>query len=327
MRVLRGEHEPPAVEYSRRNILIRAYDGLFHHDIWNIGIVQGPISMLEPGTRPSVQWLMSLQKSRYLADPFATSIDDRIYLLCEEYDYQTRKGRIVCFEISEGRLVSGPRVVFEPKFHVSHPYLLQHKGEIYLVPETHRIREAGLYRAQQFPVGWRKVATLLSNFAAVDTTIFQHDGRWWLTCTDNEQGSSLKLFAWHSKDLFGPWVPHADNPVKVDARSSRPGGTPFVRAGFLYRPAQDCSRTYGGRIVINRIVTLTSEKFSEEPVSVIEPDSNSPYPDGIHTVSAAGGFTFIDGKRVTFNKTAFAHVLAEDIAKVSHVALRSLHIQ
>jgi hypothetical protein len=216
--------------------------------------------------------------------------------------------------------------VLEPEFPVAHPYLLEHKGEIYCIPETCQAREIGLYRARQFPFGWRKVATLLSDFAAVDATIFQYDGRWWLTCTDNEQGVSLKLFVWHSEDLFGPWIPHAANPVKVDARSSRPGGTPFVQAGCLYRPAQDCSRTYGGRILINRIVTLTSEEFCEEPVSVIEPDSNSPYPNGMHTVSAVGSFTLIDGKRVTFNKTAFRHVLAEDISKVNHAIRSSLSI-
>ncbi len=36
-----------------------------------------------------------------------------------------------------------------------------------------------------------------------------------------------------------PWVAHARNPVKTDARSARPGGTPFVVDGVLYRPGQD----------------------------------------------------------------------------------------
>ena len=40
--------------------------------------------------------------------------------------------------------------------------------------------------------------------------------------------------------------------VKTDVRSARPAGTPFVYQGELYRPAQDCSRTYGGSIVIHR---------------------------------------------------------------------------
>ncbi len=37
--------------------------------------------------------------------------------------------------------------------------------------------------------------------------------------------------------------------------------------GALYRPAQDCSVTYGGAVVINRIDRLTPEEFSEQPVS------------------------------------------------------------
>jgi hypothetical protein len=85
--------------------------------------------------------------------------------------------------------------------------------------------------------------------------------------------------------------------VKTDVRSSRPAGTPFVHEGSLYRPAQDCSRTYGGRIALNRIVTLTSEDFLEEPVALIEPVRSSRYPDGVHTVSAFGEHTLVDGKR------------------------------
>ena len=61
------------------------------------------------------------------------------------------------------------------------------------------------------------------------------------------------LHIWWSDDLFGQWRPHAANPVKIDARSARPAGTPFVHAGTLYRPAQDCSHTYGGAVAICRV--------------------------------------------------------------------------
>src|SRR5213596_456309 len=56
---------------------------------------------------------------------------------------------------------------------------------------------------------------------------------------------------------LGPWRPHPGNPVKVDVRSSRPAGGPFLFGGNLYRPAQDCSRTYGGGITINRVTHLS----------------------------------------------------------------------
>jgi hypothetical protein len=88
-------------------------------------------------------------------------------------------------------------------------------------------------------------------------------------------------------------VAHRLDPVKIDARSARPGGTPFVVDGILYRPAQDSSRRYGGRLAVNRVETLTPDRFVEQVAATINPSSR--YPDGLHTLSAVGQRTLIDG--------------------------------
>ena len=108
------------------------------------------------------------------------------------------------------------------------------------------------------------------------------------------------LRAWYAKDLFGPWMPHALNPIKMDVRSSRPAGTPFVYEGKLYRPTQDCSETYGGMITICHVKRLSPTEFEEEEISKIKPYQDSPYPDGLHTISSIGNMTIIDGKRMVF---------------------------
>jgi hypothetical protein len=67
--------------------------------------------------------------------------------------------------------------------------------------------------------------------------------------------------------------------------------------GKLYRPAQDCTRTYGGRVVLHEITALDRTSFEEEQVAVVEPDPAGPYPLGLHTFSPLGQAAFIDGKR------------------------------
>jgi hypothetical protein len=187
---------------------------------------------------------------------------------------------------------------------MSYPYLLEEKGEIYCVPETAQAGEIGLYRAEEFPRRWEKAATLVSNFAGRDNTIFRYGGRWWLLSAYADDYPWYGLFIWYARELRGPWIPHLANPVKLDAISSRPAGTPFRHAGNLYRPAQDCSRTYGGRIVLNRIMRLTPTEFEEQQASVIEPDLKGPYPDGLHTISAWGDMTLVDGKCFKFKTTS-----------------------
>ena len=166
-----------------------------------------------------------------------------------------------------------------------------------------------LFRAESFPTRWIKVATLLKDVAAIDSTLFQYEGRWWLACTDQEQEEHLRLFLWHAPDLHGPWTPHTGNPVKTDVRSARPAGTPFVHEGVLYRPAQDCSTGYGAAVVFNRVLKLTPTEFSETPVARFAPDARGPFPDGTHTVSAVGDVTLIDGKRYLFHPPAFKAAL------------------
>ena len=99
---------------------------------------------------------------------------------------------------------------------------------------------------------------LLDGFPGCDATPVEHDGRWWLFCGNQDDRGTERLYLFMADALTGPWRPHPGNPVKADAGSARPGGLPFVHEGVLYRPAQDCSRTYGGALVLNRVTDRKS---------------------------------------------------------------------
>jgi hypothetical protein len=115
--------------------------------------------------------------------------------------------------------------------------------------------------------------------------------------------------------MTGEYKPHRLNPVKTDVRSARPAGTPFVHEGILYRTAQDCSVTYGGRVAVNRILRLSPDDFEEETVSHVEPLQGSEYGRGLHTLSAAGSCTLIDGKKNRFSRHFFSHQLRKKLKR------------
>ena len=127
--------------------------------------------------------------------------------------------------------------------------------------------------------------------------------------TSRGRGVDEALRIWHARALTGPWRLHALDPVKIDASSARPGGTPFVEGGVLYRPAQDCSTRYGKRLVINRIDVLDGHRFSEVAVRPVPPLASRP--DGLHTPSAARTSTLIDGNRMRFVPDALAYQLGQ----------------
>jgi hypothetical protein len=302
---------------------LRVYAAFFRHPVWNIGVVREPIqAFLRPGYRPTIRWLPEPEDGTFIADPFAVRDGDRLGILYEEFSFATWKGRICCVQVVDGLPLSPARVALETPVHMSYPYLLEHGGEVYCIPETHEAAEAALYRAVQLPDRWERVATLLRGLEPCDSTLFRHDGRWWLLCTDYRNNSNLNLYAWHAPDLLGPWEPHAQNPIKTDVSSARPAGTPFVHEGVLYRPAQDSSRRYGGRLVIHRVLRLTPTEFAEEPAVVLEPDRHGRYRAGLHTLSAVGGYTLVDGLRYTFSLRSFLAILRRRAAKVMKGLLR-----
>jgi hypothetical protein len=266
---------------------------------WNIGLVRSPIeAFLEPGFRPPVEWLRPNDPYSFLADPFLLDTASGVRLLAEGFDRRTDRGAIV--EVTLDGNTSAPISSFGEGVHLSYPYIFEHEGRSYCTPEAFEKRGVFLYVLDAGTRQWSLAAPLLENFAAVDPTIIRHGGRWWMFCTCRDDQDQVKLYIWHSGDLLGPWEPHAGNPVKIDARSSRPGGTPFVFEGHLYRPAQDCSGTYGAAVVINRVNTLTTTEFSEEMIVRVEPRQDSLYRSGLHTLSGKGGLTVIDGKRWIF---------------------------
>ena len=300
-----------------KNVVTNVAQVLFRHDEWCIGIVERPIaSCLKEDIPPEVRWLPNLGPTRYSADPFGITSEDNVTILCEDFDYSTHRGRITALEISETGDVARSDIAISQPFHLSYPYIVQEEGETYCIPESSESGELALYKATCLPYEWEKTATLIEEFSGLDATIFEFDNYWWLTCTSAGKGRNDKLLIWYSDELRGPWIPHAQNPVKIDVRSARPAGTPFVHDGELYRPAQDCSATYGGRVVINRVLKLTPTTFEEEPYRTIDPQISGLYDRGFHTLSRLSETrTLVDGKRYRFQPAGLLHALRFIAAK------------
>jgi hypothetical protein len=285
-------------------LLMAFFRQYFLLEYWNIGLVDADIRrVISNGAPASVRWLPAPRPLHYHADPFALA-DQPGSILFEEYSHATGLGWISTISLTEGE--SAPRRIeaFDQGTHRSYPFLFSFEGATFCVPESGSDRRVDLYRAVRFPDLWQHAGVLIDDFPALDSSVFFHDDRWWLFCTNGDAGGEHKLYAWHAMSPLGPWEPHGLNPLKCDVSSSRPAGRPFLLDGALYRPAQDCSETYGGAVVINRIVALTPTDFAEVPAARIRPAAESGYGAGLHTLCPFGSMTIIDGKRFRFDLRA-----------------------
>jgi hypothetical protein len=270
---------------------------LERHEDWNVGILYQPIqSLLDDEASMNVRWLPAPSPNNYRADPFGyVAADGQVNMLYEKYDHDKGMGDISRLRPKNDNVLKRSRTMLQTGRHLSYPYVVQLPEAIYVVPECAAAGRVELFRVNGANDALEPVCTLLEE-PLFDPTLFQHEGRWWLLGTKPPL-SNVALHAYHAEHLEGPYRPHPLNPVKLDIRTARPGGTPFLHEGQLYRPGQDSSRTYGGRIALNRIITLTPERFEEETVKFVGPIGGNPWCEGMHTISALGEITFIDGKR------------------------------
>jgi len=249
-------------------------------------------------TEPELQirdfHLLSDDGQRFFADPFVLERDGLFHVFIEELPHDSGIGLISHFTISETGDATVPRPVLQTETHLSYPFVFEHDGETWMMPESSMSGGLDLYRCTRFPDAWTHEARLLEG-RFHDATLFTHEGRLWIAAaTDVLQSSTWDALSFFYADtLLGPWTPHAGNPVLVDARLARPAGPLWRSGGDLFRPAQDCSDGYGSKLSLRKILHLTPTEFAEETVGTLRFNPEARI-SGPHTISRAGRLEIID---------------------------------
>lgn len=271
---------------------MRGSSSRWWQDEWVLGTVAAaPDEMLQVGRRFGVSWLGCPTRGTFLADPFPTRDGG---IVCEEFRYLRACGALVSHRVRKGKLVDRT-VLSDGVGHYSYPFVLNIDNEELVVPERSRRGGVHLYRLTDMGLVYERC--LIPAVRAMDTTIVHYGGLWWAFYSDlSGLAMGHRLDIWYSETLTGEWQPHADSPWWGDQPTLRPAGSFFEVDGRLYRPTQDCTETYGGRILIQEIDSLTPASFSEHTVSALQVTSG-PYADGIHTLNTAGSGLLVDGKR------------------------------
>lgn len=208
---------------------------------------------------------------RFWADPFVWRHAQDTCLFVEECRRSDGIGSISCLALGEDLQPMGPAVpILREQRHLSYPFLFADQGALFMVPESSACGRVDLYRCQRFPDVWVRELSLLTGITAADATLFEHGGRWWLTCAVRRGRVRMNesLFAFYADSpLTDRWTPHPRNPIVRDFSGARPGGRVLRdRAGRLLRPSQDCVPRYGYGLALNLVERLTPEDFSERRI-------------------------------------------------------------
>lgn len=280
---------------------------LFEAEDWNVGIIDAPIEkVLEKGIGAGkVYWLPKPPAGDLYADPFGIFDEDgKLRVVFEHYREDLGRAELVQVAMDADGSFSSFAPLLQKPYHMSFPYLFDIDGQTHCVPETHDYGCLMAFPLVHGPEGLtaQEPKVLIDSVQVTDPVIFQHEDHWWLIGSDEE---GLNLFIWYADTPVGPWQAHQANPVKTDVRSSRPAGPVFKLGNMVMRPAQDGSKTYGGAVVVNQIMTITTVSYEEREYARIVPEPNGPYPDGLHTLVPVGNKVLIDGKKVRFHPLGF----------------------
>ncbi len=277
-----------------RAILRNLVHKLFYHEQWFVMAGKGQELLPDPSKG---EWFLNPPADCFWADPFPIEKDGRVWILLEVLPFATQCGYLAAVELFADGSHSAAQTIMNTGSHLSYPFIFESQDELYMLPEAGASREVALWKCEQFPDRWIKVATLLTDVCFTNATVCEYEGLWWLFLTIGEKNGIClqdELHLYYADSLLSPWTRHSENPVKSDARNARPAGNIFYRDGVLYRPAQDCATGYGKATLLNRIDQLDIEHFIETPIARI----GSGWRAGClctHTLSRSENYWAVDG--------------------------------
>jgi hypothetical protein len=240
-------------------------------------------------------------RNLFWADPNIFEHDGRCHVFCEEYDENIAKGTIVLFSVgADGHWPEKPITILDKPYHLSYPFLFKYRDQIHMLVECSTERRVESYRSVEFPHRWEGPTIIMDKVTAIDATLLEQDGRWWMFAimVENEGAKAWdELYLFHAPDPFhGTWTPHPLNPIVSDVRRARPAGRLFWQDGKLIRPAQNCAGGYGRGIVFNHVLKLSETEYEETPIAQILPEWQANI-RAAHTFARGGGWTVCDGDR------------------------------
>ncbi len=232
---------------------------------WSIAIYTGasPLALAphDPLGRPTLTARdVTDMRALAVADPFLLRRAHGFEMFFEVVNAENRRGEIAFATSADGLAwVYGERVMAAP-FHLSYPQVFEHAGAMWMVPETRQAGEVALYRADDYPRGWAKVATLLTgNYA--DATLHREGDDWYLFALRGLD--ELRLF--RARTPQGPWAEHPASPLYPgNRRHTRPGGRVLRHGAQRIRLAQDGWPSYGSALRGFEITRLDPLGYAEQ---------------------------------------------------------------
>ena len=269
---------------------MKLYDRLYHYvyeQRWTLGFIEQPVEDIVNNRPYKIHYVKGIPRDRWFADPFILDYDNKtIQLLVEEFCYSIGRGRIakLTIERSDYRILEY-HIILDLPTHLSFPYIIRKGNRIFIAPENSSSGGWHLYDYNIENDALKRIKTL-SGEPLTDAVIIDLFGESLVFSTQkpSQNGNSLQVYTADGvllqKFLF---------PADV----ARNAGDWFRINDRVFRPAQDCSNSYGGAVIIQEVIRKDDGCFDFRNVRQIV-STHPTYTTGCHTFNRYNDLIVVD---------------------------------
>lgn len=221
----------------------------------------------------------------WLADSLMYEDEGGAWLFAEAFDVKAGYGKLAMLPF-DGNSFDGFKLVLDTGSHLSYPFVFSHDGMRYMIPESSAAGEIALYVADDFPLGWRKLAKLLEG-PYVDTTVYDDgDGR----IRGYSYQVKSRVFIRFMLDM-NSFELTVEERIPDEDGLLRPGGRVFRENERLLFPTQNNRYFYGQSLLVR---DLSSECAVREILPVDVKATGGRAFRRLHTYSRTASFEAVD---------------------------------
>lgn len=232
---------------------------------------------------------LEAENGYWYADPMLFQYKGDRYLFTEAFNEIFQIGYLAVSKYVDGKFTK-PTLIMKRFCHLSYPCVFEYEDNIYMIPETGQNGTLELWKAEDDLFHWKKDAILLKHVRFADNTVLNRNGK-------------LLLFSYWEIGEFSTHVYELNlklkkvrliEKVKHDSNQFRPGGFFYEEGNKLYRPVQYNVNSYGERIIIKEVLSVTP--FVEKTVKEIIADEYGNQWKGMstHTYAKMNDLTAVD---------------------------------
>lgn len=273
---------------------------VFYGGMYNVAFFasESSVDIRKETIEKDAHWMdMNGYKNGWFADPFIYDVkDDVIELLVEEFEEETKKGKLSMLTIDKNNFkLLNVDEIHCLNTHLSFPNIFREGDKVYVYPENSAAGHLKIYEFDYTNKKLVEIGTLIEK-PLLDSQLLKIDDAYYLFGIERPQvrGDYRKEQIFKSSTLFGPYEKFQE--IVNEKNEQRGAGAFFYDNGSLIRPAQCCEGSYG-RAVVFYEMSFENGKFQEKLLGRIAPNPKGKWLEQLHTFNRYKGWTVIDGYR------------------------------